>query len=53
MCGEAARWWDEQIKDRIITRQGVYKTVVKCWEDLWDEYCRLQKDVKMYYKKVA
>ena len=25
MCGRAATWWDEQIKDRINTRQRVYK----------------------------
>ena len=24
VCGRAARWWDEQIKDRINTRREVY-----------------------------
>ena len=24
MCGRAARWWDEQIKDRINARREVY-----------------------------
>ena len=45
MCGRAARWWDEQIKDKINTRRQVY-TVVNGWEDLWDEYCRLRKETK-------
>ena len=41
-----ARWWDEQIKDKINTRRQVYKKVVNGWEDLWCEYCRLRKEVK-------
>ena len=45
MCGRAARWWDEQIKDKIYARREVYKKVVNGWEDLWDEYCRLRKEV--------
>ena len=28
MCGRAARWWDEQIKDRINARREVYRKVV-------------------------
>ena len=28
VCGRATRWWDEQIKDRINTRQVVHKKVV-------------------------
>ena len=24
MCGRAARWWDEQIKDKINTRRHKY-----------------------------
>ena len=46
MCGKAARWWDEQTKDKINTRCEVYKEVVNGREDLWGEYCRLQKEVK-------
>ena len=46
VCGKAARWWDEQIKDKINTRHQVYKEVVNGREDLWGEYCRLQKEVK-------
>ena len=52
MCGGAARWWDEQIKDKINLRWEVYKAVVKYkvvvngQEDLWGEYYRLQKVVK-------
>ena len=40
VCGRAARWWDEQIKDRIKARREVYKKIVHCHEDLWGEYCR-------------
>ena len=29
MCGRAARWCDEQIKDRINARWEVYRKVVK------------------------
>ena len=46
VCGRSARWWDEQIKDKVNTRQKVYKKVVKGREDLWDEYCRQRKDEK-------
>ena len=28
VCDRAARWWDEQIKDRINARQKVYRKVV-------------------------
>ena len=46
MCGRAARLWDVQIKDKINTSWEVYKKVVNGREDLWDEYCRLRKEVK-------
>ena len=46
MCGRAARWWDEKIKDRINVRRDMYKKVANGREDLWDEYCRLCKEVK-------
>ena len=46
VCGRAARWWDEQIKDQINARREVYKKVVNGREDLWGEYCRLRKEVK-------
>ena len=45
-CGRAARWWDNEIKEKISLRREVYKTVIKGWEDLWDEYCRLRREVK-------
>ena len=46
VCGRAVRWWDEQIKDRINVRREGYKKVLNGWEDLWDEYCRLCKEVR-------
>ena len=36
----------EQIKDRINARREVYRKVINGREDLWDEYCRLRKEVK-------
>ena len=46
VCGSAARWWDNEIKDKISLRREVYKKVIRGREDLWDEYCRLRKEVK-------
>ena len=46
VCGREAKWWDEQIKDRINFRRAVYKKVVNGWEDLWGEYCSLRREVK-------
>ena len=46
VCGRAARWWDNEIKEKISLRREVYKTVIKDREDLWDEYCRLRREVK-------
>ena len=46
VCGRAARWWDNEIKDKISLRREVYKKVSRGREDLWDEYCRLRKEVK-------
>ena len=43
VCGRAARWWDEQIKDKTNARRQVYKKVVNGREGLWGEYCRLRK----------
>ena len=42
----AARWWDEQIKDKLNARRQVYKKVVNGLEDLWGEYCRFRKEIK-------
>ena len=46
VCGRAARWWDNEIKEKISLRREVYKNVIKGWEDLWDEYCRLCREMK-------
>ena len=40
------RWWDIEIKDKINHRREVYKKVVGGRKELWDEYCRLCKEVK-------
>ena len=46
VCGRAARWWDKELKEKISLRREVYKKVIKGREDLWDEYCRLRREVK-------
>ena len=43
VCGKSARWWDN---DKINRRREVYKKVVSGRKELWDEYCRLRKEVK-------
>ena len=46
VCGRAARWWDNEIMEKISLRQEAYKKVIKGREYLWDEYCRLRREVK-------
>ena len=46
VCGRAARWWDSEIKEKISLRRELYKKVINGREDIWDEYCRLRKEVK-------
>ena len=46
VCGRAARWWEKEIKEKISLRQELYKKVISGREELWDEYCRLRKEVK-------
>ena len=53
VCGRAARWWDEQIKDKINARRQVYKKVVNGREDLRGEHCRLQEgDETISYRNI-
>ena len=40
---KSARWWDN---DKINCRRQVYKKVVSSRKELWDEHCRLRKEVK-------
>ena len=46
VCGRAAKWWDSEIKEKIKCRREVHKKMINGQEDLWDEYCRLRKEVK-------
>ena len=46
VCGRAARWWDDEIKAKIEHRREVYKKVVEGQSELWEEYCKLRKEVK-------
>ena len=46
VCGRSARWWDSEMKERIALRRQLYKKVISGRDDLWDEYCRLRREVK-------
>ena len=46
VCSSSPRWWDSELKDKISLRQEVYKKVIRGRMDLWDEYCRLHKEVR-------
>ena len=46
VCGKSPRWWDNEIKYKINRRREVYKKVISGRKELWDEYCRLCKEVK-------
>ena len=46
VCGKSVRWWDNEIKDKINRRCEVYRKVISGRKELWDEYCRLRKEVK-------
>ena len=46
--GGAARWWDNEIKEKTSLRREVYKKVIKGREDLWD---RLHREVKELGKR--
>ena len=37
---------DNEIKEKISLRRELYKKVISGREELWDEYCRLRKEVK-------
>ena len=50
VCGRAARWWENDTKENIGLRRELYKRVIN-GRDLWDEYCRLHKEVKVVRKK--
>ena len=42
VCGRATKWWDSE----ILCKRELNKRTINGREDLWDEYCRLCKDVK-------
>ena len=46
VCGRAARWWDDEIKAKIEHRREVYKKIASGQGELWEEYCRLRREVK-------
>ena len=46
VCGKSTRWWDSEVKDKINSRRKVYKNVLDGNVDAWENYCKLQKEVK-------
>ena len=52
VCGGLARWLDSEIKERNALRWQLYKKVISCRDGLWDEYCRLRKEL-VREKKLA
>ena len=51
MCGKSARWWDSEVKDKINSRRKLYKTTLDGNLDAWEDYCKLQKEVKDLIRK--
>ena len=51
VCGQAARWWDEEIKEKIRVRREVYRQLQSGNKDKWDEYCKLRAEVKELVRK--
>ena len=37
MCGKAVRWWNGEIKEKIMIRRLVYKEISISREDKWGE----------------
>ena len=50
-CGKAARWWDEEIKDKIRLRRQVYKEIQSGREDKWGQYYKLRSEIKELVRK--
>ena len=51
VCGKAARWWDEEIKDKIRLRRQVYKEIQSGREDKWGQYYKLRSEIKELVRK--
>ena len=51
VCGKAARWWDEEIKDKIRLRRQVYKEIQSGREDKWGQYYNLRSEIKELVRK--
>ena len=46
VCGRAARWWDNDIKEKIKCRRELHKKMINGQKNLWGEYCKLRKELK-------
>ena len=46
VCGKSVSWWDDEIKDKISLRRELHKRMMHGQGDLWEEYCRVRKEVK-------
>ena len=43
VCGKSDNWWDEI---KISLRRELHKRMMHGEGDLWEEYCRVRKEVK-------
>ena len=46
VCGKSVSWWDDEIKDKISLRRQLHKRMMHGQGDLWEEYCRVHREVK-------
>ena len=51
VCGKAARWWDDEIKEKIRLRRQVYKEISSGSENKWGEYYKLRTEIKELVRK--
>ena len=51
VCGKSAKWWASEVKDKINSRRKTYKNMLDGSIDAWEDYCKLQKEVKNLVRK--
>ena len=37
MCDRPTKWWDNKIKANIEQRRELYKKILSCEDELWEE----------------
>ena len=46
VCGKSVSWWDDEIKNKISLRRELHKRMMHGQGDLWEQYCRVCREVK-------